>query len=129
MGIKPLCGECYWPWPFHAPWCSNDCRHTAAVAVALTLGGCATLSTADKAGVALCQLWQATNPPPNTADNVAQVSCDVIEVTAPWVQAAQLAAAKPNAQAAVDALVAHPPLSLAAPCIDLKNPYQQHEGE
>ena len=91
--------------------------------------GCATLSTADQAGVALCQLWQATNPPASTPADVAQVSCDVIEVTAPWVQAAQLAAAKPNAQAAVDALVAHPPLSIAAPCIDLKNPYQQREGE
>lgn len=101
----------------------------AVIWSAFALPGCATLSTADKAGVALCQLWQATNPPPSTADNVAQVSCDVIEVTAPWVQAAQLAAAKPNAQAAVDALVAHPPLSIAAPCIDLKNPYQQHEGE
>jgi hypothetical protein len=83
--------------------------------------GCATLSAADKAGVALCQLWQASNPPPSTGTTIGEVTCAVGEATEPWVQAAELAAAKPNAQAAVEALAAHPPLSsaaaLALPCL------------
>lgn len=46
--IKPICGECFWPWPLHAPSCPNECGAKAIIlAASLALPACATLSQPD----------------------------------------------------------------------------------
>lgn len=121
--MKPICGECYWVWPFHAPWCSKEeCRSvTAAVAIALTLSGCATARTAFDVAADTCRLWYAQHP--ERADKPDAIACEAADVAKPFVDSLNLALAKPTPEAITDALAAHPPLTAAEVC--LKNPYSE----
>jgi hypothetical protein len=103
------------------------------VAIVMLLSDCAALSDAEKAGVAMCKLNEATHPPQQiTAGQVLQATCDTLELVDKWTAVANLAAAKPTPDAAKEALAAHTPLSsaaaLALPCIDLKNPYEEPQS-
>lgn len=105
--------------------------------------GCATVSAAQQAAKALCKLNEERHPQSITVGQVVDASCDALKVVDEWETVAQLAAAKPNATAAKDALAAHPPLSAAAnaalalPCvapepkheIDTDNPYRDPQSK
>jgi hypothetical protein len=88
--------------------------------------GCATwadaVRPAEDIAHALCLRWVQAHPEIASADPQL---CD--HATGLFTDAVNLATAKPTPKAISDALAAHPPLLM--PCVDLKNPYQTHEGE
>ena len=94
--------------------------------LAFSLPSCATLSdavpTVTELAVLECRHWVDAHP----EQHVPQSLCD--NAGNLWLDVVTLIDAKPDVAAVKQALIAHPPLSAAAPCIDLKNPYT-HEGE
>jgi hypothetical protein len=92
------------------------------------LTSCATVRTVADVGTDLCRVWMAQHP--ERATQPDGVTCDAIAVADPFIDAVNLAVAKPQPDAIKEALAAHPPLSAAAnaalalPCIDTKNPYE-----
>lgn len=87
--------------------------------IAASLSSCATVRTVADVGTDLCRVWMAQHP--ERAPLADGLTCDAIDVVAPFVDAVNLAAAKPQPEAIKEALAAHPPLSsaaaLAMPCL------------
>lgn len=99
--------------------------------------GCATVRTVADVGHDLCRVWMAEHP--ERAMQPDGLTCDAIDVAQPFVDAINLAAAKPQPESIKEALAAHPPLSsaaaLALPCIapphapiDEANPYREPQS-